>query len=109
MLEGKLIQLRVRNRVRVTDADARAVYSRWVKENQKEQTMNLRLLALAIPPDATQERASARVALSKELVRRGRAGEDFCKLVHDYSDPSTRDTCGSGGPLRVRLHPSCST
>lgn len=102
VLEGKLIQLRVRNRVRVTDADARAVYSRWVKENQKEQTIDLRLLALAIPPDATQERASARVALSEELVRRGRAGEDFCKLVHDYSDdPSTRDTCGSGGPLRI--------
>jgi peptidyl-prolyl cis-trans isomerase SurA len=64
VLEGKLIQLRVRNRVRVTDADARAVYSRWVKEMRKEQTVDLRLLALAIPPDATEERAKARVARS---------------------------------------------
>lgn len=102
VLEGKLIQLRVRNRVRVTDADARAVYNRWVKEMQKEQTIDLRLLALAIPPDATEERAKARVALGEELSRRGKAGEDFCKLVHDYSDdPSTRDNCGSRGPLRV--------
>ena len=102
VLEGKLIQLRVRNRVRVTDADARAVYNRWVKEMQKEQTIDLRLLALAIPPDATEERAKARVALGEELSRRGKAGEDFCKLVHDYSDdPSTRDNCGSRGPLRI--------
>lgn len=102
VLEGKLIQLRVRNRVRVTEADARAVYHRWVKEMQKEQTVDLRLLALAIPPDATQERQAARVALGEELSRRGKAGEDFCKLTHDYSDdPSTRDTCGSRGPIPV--------
>jgi peptidyl-prolyl cis-trans isomerase SurA len=102
VLEGKLIQLRVRNRVRVTDADARNVYSRWVKEMQKEQTVDLRLLALAIPPDADEARAKARVALGEELSRRGKAGEDFCKLTHDYSDdPSTRDNCGSRGPIPI--------
>jgi peptidyl-prolyl cis-trans isomerase SurA len=102
VLEGKLIQLRVRNRVRVTDADARNTYNRWAKEMMKEQTIDLRLLALAIPPDATQERIAARIALGEELSRRGKAGEDFCKMVHDYSDdPSTRDNCGSRGPLRV--------
>jgi peptidyl-prolyl cis-trans isomerase SurA len=102
VLEGKLIQLRVRNRVRVTEQDARAVYNRYVKENAKERTVDLRLLALAIPPDATQERAQARVTLAEELVKRARGGEEFCKLIHDYSDdPSTRDTCGSRGPVRV--------
>jgi peptidyl-prolyl cis-trans isomerase SurA len=32
LLEGKLIELRVRGRVRVTDGDARAVYARWSQE-----------------------------------------------------------------------------
>lgn len=103
VLEGKLIQLRVRNRVRVTDADARSVYARWVKENAKEPTVDLRLLALAIPPDANQERVQQRVALGEELSRRGKGGEDFCQLVKSYSDdPSTRDSCGSRGPLQVK-------
>ena len=102
VLEGKLIQLRVRNRVRVTDADAHNVYARWVKENAKKQTIDLRILALAIPPDADQKRVQERVALGEELSRRGKGGEDFCTLVKSYSDdPSTRDTCGSRGPLDI--------
>jgi peptidyl-prolyl cis-trans isomerase SurA len=103
VLEGKLIQLRVRTRVRVTDTDARAIYNKYVKEMSKEQSIDLRLLALAIPPNASQQLAQARVTLGEELSRRGKAGEDFCKLVHDYSDdPSTRDNCGSRGPLPLK-------
>lgn len=103
VLEGKLIQLRVRSRVRVTEADARSVYNRELKKLAAEQTIDLRLLALAIPPDADQQRYAARVTLAEELTRRGKAGEDFCKMVKDYSDdPSTRDTCGSRGPVPLK-------
>ncbi|MBX3231833.1 MAG: SurA N-terminal domain-containing protein [Labilithrix sp.] len=103
VLEGKLIQLRVRSRVRVSEADARQIYNREIKKLAQEQTVDLRLLALAIPPSATQETAAARITLGEELSRRGNSGEDFCKLVHDYSDdPSTRDSCGSRGPVAMK-------
>lgn len=104
VLEGKLIQLRVRGRVRVTEQDARASYSRYVKDLSQQSPVELRLIVLQVPPGATQQTAAARVALGEELSRRGNAGEDFCKLVTDYSDDSrTKNTCGSNGPVPLQM------
>jgi peptidyl-prolyl cis-trans isomerase SurA len=100
VLEGKLIQLRVRGRVRVTDQDARAAYQQALKEMSQQSPVELRILVLQVPPGATQQTANARVALGEELSRRGKAGGDFCELVREYTDDvRTKDTCGSNGPL----------
>jgi len=48
--EGKLVQLRVRGRVQVTEQDARAAYQHWLKEIGDQQTVDARLLALRILP-----------------------------------------------------------
>src|SRR5260221_13758723 len=42
ILEGKLIELRVRPRVRVTEQDARAAYQRWIKEITEQHPVDLR-------------------------------------------------------------------
>lgn len=103
VLEGKLIQLRVRGRVRVTEQDARASYNAWVREMAKQSAVDPRILVLTIPPGSTQETASARLVLGEELSRRGKAGEDFCELVAEYSDDSaTRATCGSRGAVPLQ-------
>jgi peptidyl-prolyl cis-trans isomerase SurA len=100
VLEGKLIQLRVRGRVRVTDQDAKAAYIHWEKEYSAQQPVDLKILVLQIPPGASPETVKARQTLALELSRRAKAGEDFCKLVLDYSeDPSTKNTCGSRGDV----------
>jgi peptidyl-prolyl cis-trans isomerase SurA len=104
VLEGKLIQLRVRGRVRVTEQDARASYGRYLKEMEQQSPVELRLLVLQVPPGSTQQTAAARVALGEELSRRANSGEDFCKLVTDYSDDSrTKSTCGSNGPVPLQM------
>ncbi|MBN9160366.1 MAG: SurA N-terminal domain-containing protein [Myxococcales bacterium] len=104
VLEGKLIQLRVRGRVRVTEQDARSTYNSFVKEMGQQSSVDLRILVLSIPPGASQQTAAARVALAEELSRRGNAGEDFCQLVLQYSDdPSTKDSCGSRGPMALSM------
>jgi len=98
VLEGKLIELRVRPRVRVTDQDARAAYQHWVQDLRDQQPMDVRVLALRIPPGSTKQQADARMALARDLAQRARSGEDFCRLVTEYSDDvSTRSTCGSHG------------
>ena len=98
ILEGKLIELRVRPRVRVTDQDARAAYQHWATEMREQQPIDVRILALRIPPTLTKLQSDARSLLAEELVRRARGGEDFCTLVTQYSDDvSTRDSCGSHG------------
>jgi peptidyl-prolyl cis-trans isomerase SurA len=100
VLEGKLIQLRVRGRVRVTDQDARAAYGHLVKEIQGQAPVDLRILALAIPPGAPQSQVDTRRVLGQELANRAKRGEDFCQLVLNYSDdPTTKPSCGSRGPI----------
>jgi peptidyl-prolyl cis-trans isomerase SurA len=99
ILEGKLIELRVRPRVRVTDQDAHAAYQHWVQEMRDQQPVDVRILALRLPPAATPAQVDERMALGRELARRARAGEDFCDLVARYSeDSATKTSCGSRGP-----------
>jgi peptidyl-prolyl cis-trans isomerase SurA len=99
ILEGKLIELRVRPRVRVTDQDAHAAYQHWVQELKEKQPVDVRTLPLRVASQSTQKQTDARMALAQDLVQKARSGTDFCALVAQYSDDaSTRDTCGSRGP-----------
>ncbi|HLK39010.1 MAG TPA: SurA N-terminal domain-containing protein [Polyangiaceae bacterium] len=99
ILEGKLIELRVRPRVRVTDQDARAAYQHWVQETREKELVDVRTLVLRIDPLATPGQVQARITLAEDLAHRVRAGDNFCDLVAQFSDDaSTRKTCGSRGP-----------
>jgi peptidyl-prolyl cis-trans isomerase SurA len=98
VLEGKLIQLRVMARVRVTDEDARASYAHWRKETQGEQLVDIRLLPLRIPPNATEADVAAIQAKAQGYATRTRNGESFCSLIEQFSDDQgTKHTCGSRG------------
>jgi peptidyl-prolyl cis-trans isomerase SurA len=99
LLEGKLVQLRVRGRVRVTDQEGRAAYQQLLREMGEDKLAELRILALRIAPGSTIEQVRERTALASEIVERARGGEDFCALVTTYSDDvQTKETCGSRGP-----------
>jgi peptidyl-prolyl cis-trans isomerase SurA len=97
ILEGKLMQLRVRSRVRVTDQDARAAYTAWLRDNGSQSQAEVRILAMRV---TNASELKARLLLAENLVAQARAGEDFCKMVSEYSDDkATVTTCGSRGPL----------
>ncbi|HEY8088817.1 MAG TPA: peptidylprolyl isomerase, partial [Polyangiaceae bacterium] len=99
VMEGKLIELRVRPRVRVTDQDTHAAYQHWATDMKAQQLVEVRLLAKRILPGSAPQQEQAVVQLAQSIAKRGQAGEDFCKLVEQYSDdPSTRTTCGTHGP-----------
>ena len=98
VLEGKLIQLRVRGRVRVTDQDARTAYVHWQKDITQQHPVDLKIIVLQVPPGSTAQTAASREVLAQELVMRARRGDDYCALVTQFSqDPSTVNTCGSRG------------
>jgi peptidyl-prolyl cis-trans isomerase SurA len=100
VIEGKLVQLRVRGRVRVTEQDGRSAFTRWLKETGSQAEVDVRILAMRIPPGADAAVRKARQLLAENIVVRARAGEDFCKLVSQFSDDTaTVGTCGSRGPL----------
>jgi peptidyl-prolyl cis-trans isomerase SurA len=97
ILEGKLMELRVRPRVHVTDQDARAAYQHWSDDVAFGQ-VDVRLLVKRVPDQATPSQVQAIQYLADDLTRRARAGEDFCQLVSQFSDDtSTRTSCGSHG------------
>ena len=99
ILEGKLIELRVRPRVRTTDQDARAAYHSWVSTLKTQQLVEVRLLPKRLLPGSTPADIQAVVTLAETLAHQAQSGQDFCQLVLQYSDdPSTRTTCGSRGP-----------
>jgi peptidyl-prolyl cis-trans isomerase SurA len=108
ILEGKLIELRVRPRVRVSDQDAHAAYQRWLTELRDQQQVEVRLLVKRVLPGSTPQQTQAILALAQTLAHEAQNGQDFCQLVLQYSDdPSTRTTCGTHGPQPFRdLHPS---
>jgi peptidyl-prolyl cis-trans isomerase SurA len=105
LLEGKLMQLRVRPRVKITEADARNVYTAWVKEQTgPDAPIDLRILVLQVPNGATPDAKKAKEALAAQLVTQAKSGTDFCSLVTTHSDdPSTKATCGSRGPMTRSL------
>jgi peptidyl-prolyl cis-trans isomerase SurA len=103
LLEGKLVQLRVRGRVRVTEEDAKTAYGRWVKDMDQEQPVEMHILALRILPGSTDEQTKARMLFAESLAKEGRQGKDWCELVKTYSDDATtKDSCGSRGPQSLR-------
>jgi peptidyl-prolyl cis-trans isomerase SurA len=97
ILEGKLIELRVRPRVRVTEQDARVTYQHWAQELKAQQPVDVRIIALRVNPP-TAAVAQAKLALGQQVVNEAHQGADFCALVKKYSDDgSTRASCGSHG------------
>jgi peptidyl-prolyl cis-trans isomerase SurA len=98
LLEGKMLQLRVKGRVRITEEDVKAMYERILREERKRREYHPRWIVLAMPFGSSLEAQAERQALAAEIVRRARAGEDFGALAKSYSDDVTRD---SGGDLEV--------
>lgn len=100
ILEGKMTNLRVRGRVRITPEDARAAYGHLIRELAEQQAVDVRILARRIPPAASEEEVKQSVEFVDGIAAKARAGEDFCKLVELHSeDVQTKQTCGSRGPL----------
>jgi peptidyl-prolyl cis-trans isomerase SurA len=96
VLEGKLVQLRVRGRVRVGEDDARNAFQRWLRESGNQSLVEVRILALRLSPG---ENPASRMADAEALRERVTQGEDFCKVVLERSeDVQTKNACGSRGP-----------
>jgi peptidyl-prolyl cis-trans isomerase SurA len=100
ILEGKMLQLRVKGRVHVSEEDVRSMYDRTVREEKKRREYHPAWIVLRIFPGSSPEAVEQRKALADQLASRARRGEDFAALAAQYSDDSaTRD---KGGDLGIR-------
>ena len=97
ILFGKMLETRVRSRVRATEDDAREYFKRLQVQERRGQNFRASLVALDLPSEGV-ERAKVR-KLADEIVRNARSGADFASLAKKYSVDASRD---KGGDLGIR-------
>lgn len=99
VLEGKLIQLRVRTRVKVGDADVKKTYDDFIKTfSGPDAPIDLRILVLRVSGGADGKKLAETRA--SQIVQQAKSGTDFCTLVTQHSqDDTTKNKCGSNGPV----------
>lgn len=100
ILEGKMLQLRVKGRVRITEQDVRAAFDRLVREELRRREYHPAWIVLRILPGSSPAVIEERRALGAALADRAREGDDFAALARQFSDDTaTRD---DGGDLGIR-------
>lgn len=100
ILEGKMLQLRVKGRLRLTEDDVRTTFEKVVREERRHLDFHPTWIVLRIPPGSSPETVTERRRLAAELTARARRNEDFGGLARRYSDDvATRE---SGGDLGYR-------
>lgn len=95
LLFGKMLETRVRSRVRVTEDDARDYYKKLQVTERKGQNYRASMIALPLGDDGKAARA-----LADKIVKQARTGADFASLAKIHSTDATRSL---GGDLGYKL------
>lgn len=100
ILRLKVLQIRVRGRIHITESDLQEEYRRLVRESRGATVDHVAHILLVVPQDATPEQLVAIRRQADEVAARARAGEDFAALAREFSaDTNTRETGGDLGEI----------
>lgn len=93
----KLVNLKVRSKVKVSDEDLKAEYARWARDEANEFEVHARHLLVQVAPRATPEQVeAARVKATALMEEARKPGVNFAELAKKKSEgPSAAD----GGDL----------
>jgi peptidyl-prolyl cis-trans isomerase SurA len=94
LLEGKLMDLRVKGRVRVTEEEMRALYARVTREERHQLGYRAQWIVLRVPPGASAAVRTQRRTAAERLAAEARAGADFGALARSHSDDAPTKTAG---------------
>jgi peptidyl-prolyl cis-trans isomerase SurA len=98
ILEGKMLQLRVKGHLRLTEDDVRSTYEKVVRDERRHLDFHPAWIVLRILPGSSPEAIAERRRLAAEIAARARRGEDFASLARRYSDDvATREAGGDLG------------
>jgi peptidyl-prolyl cis-trans isomerase SurA len=93
----KLVNLKVRSKVKIADEDLKAEYARWAHDEANEYEVHARHLLVQVPPKATPEQVEqGRLKATLLMEEARKPGTNFAELAKKKSEgPSAAD----GGDL----------
>jgi peptidyl-prolyl cis-trans isomerase SurA len=105
ILQVKLLQLRVKSRIRITDDDINTTYSRLVRFDRRRLEYRIAWVVLRIPEGSSPAARADRQDLAERIAATARAERDaldrpvdFATLVRSFSDDTpSRDAGGDLG------------
>lgn len=97
MARMKLVNLKVRSKVKISDEDLKAEYAKWARDEAQDVEVHARHLLVQVGPKATAEQVeAARVKATALAAEARKPGVDFAELAKKKSEgPSAAD----GGDL----------
>jgi peptidyl-prolyl cis-trans isomerase SurA len=95
----RILSVKVRNRVKVTDEDVRNYWQTHAREFQAGEEVRVRHIFIAAGQGGAEDDARAR-ALAEKALRRVRSGEDFAVVARQMSQGPSATDGGELGWLR---------
>ncbi len=95
----RLVQLKIKSKLKVSDEDVRNYWQTHPQEFRTGEEVRVRHIFLALSEKADPAEAARVKALAEDLVRRIRAGEDFGKLARVHSEGPSAPEGGELGWL----------
>ncbi|MDO9019595.1 MAG: peptidylprolyl isomerase [Deltaproteobacteria bacterium] len=100
LLQLRVLQLRVRGRINVTEADLQQAYRRAVREAAHRTVPTVAHVLIAVAEDATPAQVEAARQRAERVAQLVRAGEDLRSLARQMSDDAeSRENGGALGEL----------
>jgi len=100
----KLINLKVRSKVKVSDEDLKAEYTRFARLESEDPEIHARHILIQVGPRATPEEVERAQRKAEEIAKEARQpGVDFVALATKYSEGSSRESGGDLGYFRRGL------
>lgn len=98
LMEGKMLNVRLRGRVRITEEDVKNTFERAKRDEREKREYRIGWIVFRILPGSTQQQIDARNILAKGTYEMAKNGEDFAELAARFSDDSqSKDKGGDVG------------
>ena len=96
----QVLQYKVRNRVKLSDAEVRNYYQTHPQEFGGEEELKVRHIFLPLPEGASRSEEEKARAQAERVLQRLRTGEDFAKVAREVSKGPSAGDGGDIGWLR---------
>lgn len=103
LLQNKLVNLQVKSKIVITDADIEAYYDAHISQYASQNKYRLRHILIKVSPEAGQVEKMRIHQHVQNIYQRLKDGESFAKLAGLYSNAPTAADGGSLGVFEAKM------